>query len=214
MRVHRLAFPLTLAVVLVGALGLSACSDDPTTPAGPVGGPVKGEADAHCAKAQVTTEAACTTPPGAGGGGGAGGAGTGGAPHGHGGEGGHADMDEYGATLFNAEGDDDECKYNLKWTATDIRQNQDVTFTVTIATKADGKAAAGAKPNIEAFLSDTHPAPNSSQSTKETSPGVYTVGPVRLDAAGDWTVRFHIHEECIDGPESPHGHVAFFVRVP
>ena len=50
--------------------------------------------------------------------------------------------------------------------------------------------------------------------TTETSPGNYTIGPVKFDAAGNWNVRFHFHDECTDSEESPHGHVAFFVKVP
>ena len=38
---------------------------------------------------------------------------------------------------------------------------------------------------------------------------------VRFDAKGRWTVRFHLHEECADeAPDSPHGHIAFFIDVP
>ena len=48
----------------------------------------------------------------------------------------------------------------------------------------------------------------------ETSPGTYTYGPIRFDASGKWTVRFHLYEDCVDGDTSPHGHAAFFVTVP
>ena len=66
-----------------------------------------------------------------------------------------------------------------------------------------------------AFLSDVHPAPNTDAKATATSAGTYTVGPIRFDAAGTWTVRFHVSEECTDVAEdSPHGHAAFFVRVP
>ena len=38
---------------------------------------------------------------------------------------GGAPTSDYGETLFNAEGDDDDCKYHVKWTATrDPRQEQ------------------------------------------------------------------------------------------
>ena len=130
------------------------------------------------------------------------------------GTGGAMEMDEYGATLFNAEGDDDECKYHVSFTSTPIRQSEDVTFTVTAKKTADGTAAAEADMNSEVFLDETHPAPNSGVTTSETSPGVYSIGPIRFDAAGRWTVRFHLYEDCVDGEESPHGHVAFFVDVP
>jgi len=58
-------------------------------------------------------------------------------------------------------------------------------------------------------------APNTRPITKIISPGVYSVGPVRFDQAGRWTVRFHFFETCLDAREdSPHGHAAFYVDVP
>ena len=49
--------------------------------------------------------------------------------------------------------------------------------------------------------------------TSATS-GVYS-GNIIFDKAGDWTVRFHIHEECFDFlDDSPHGHAAFRITVP
>jgi hypothetical protein len=66
------------------------------------------------------------------------------------------------------------------------------------------------------YLSDTHVAPTTDQKFLETAmPGVYTVGPVRFDASGMWTVRFHFFETCTDFAEdSPHGHAAFYLNVP
>jgi hypothetical protein len=122
---------------------------------------------------------------------------------------------DYGPTRFNAESDDDDCKYHVKFTTSDVHRNENVTFTVVATQKATGAAAAAANLNIEAFLSDTHPVPNSNQQSIEGPAGTYRIGPVRFDAAGRWTVRFHLHEECADTlPDSPHGHVAFFVDVP
>ena len=182
---------------------------------GPAGGPVSGAVDTHCTGdagpiTQSVSNSSChpdAGPPDDAG------ADDGGAP-------------AYGDTLFNAEGDDDDCKYHLKWTATPIRQGTDVTFTVTVTTK-DGTPApvrplaeegsGGYYPiRLEVFLNDTHPAPNTKQTSTETStPGTYTAGPVRFDASGKWTVRFHIHEVCEDTlPDSPHGHGAFYVQVP
>ena len=124
-------------------------------------------------------------------------------------------MPMMGDTRYGSEADDDDCKYHAKWTATDIRQGQDVTFTLDVTTLTDGKAASGAAPDAEVFLSSTHPAPNSGQKSAETSAGRYTVGPIRFDAPGRWTVRFHLHEDCEDTlDDSPHGHVAFYVDVP
>ena len=122
---------------------------------------------------------------------------------------------DYGPTLYNSEADDDDCKYHVKFTATPIRRDQNVTFTVTATTLADGQPATGANIDAEVFLNDTHPAPNSGQATNEKSGGVYDVGPIKFDAAGRWTVRFHLHEDCQDSTEdSPHGHVAFYIDVP
>lgn len=168
------------------------------------GGPVAGPMDTHCgATAQVVSPAACTPGNGGGGMGGAGGAGGG---HGH---------EHEPEVMYNAEGDDDDCKYHMKWSVGSVAQNQDVTFTLELTTKSDGKPATGAAPNIEAFLSDTHPAPNSDQQPTEGQNGIYTIGPLRFDAAGKWTVRFHVYDTCADLDEaSPHGHGAFYLQVP
>ena len=45
--------------------------------------------------------------------------------------------------------------------------------------------------------------------------GKHKIGPIHFDAAGQWTIRFHIYEECSELLEtSPHGHVAFYIAVP
>jgi hypothetical protein len=158
---------------------------------GPVGGPVAGPTDTHCTgTAQVVDLSTC-----------------------------HANADagapDYGPTIYNSSGDDDDCKYQVSFTATPIRQNQNVTFTVTAKTLTDLQPATGADVLAEVFLTDTHPAPNSGQATTEKSGGIYDVGPIKFDAAGRWTVRFHLHEDCQDATEdSPHGHIAFFIDVP
>ena len=60
----------------------------------------------------------------------------------------------------------------------------------------------------------THPGPNSGIEFTEGPPGTYT-GPIVFDQPGQWTVRFHFHEECEDTlPTSPHGHAAFHITVP
>ena len=90
-----------------------------------------------------------------------------------------------------------------------------MTFTAVVTGKADGKPLAVGDMDIEAFLNDTHPAPNSDTVITEAPTGTYKMGPIKFDAAGKWTVRFHIHEDCADlAEDSPHGHVAFFVNVP
>lgn len=162
---------------------------------GPAGGPVSGQLDKHCTlpdggmQVQPTDPAACQI----------GGTGTA----------------QYGPTLYNAEADDDDCKYHVKFTASPVYGNTDVSFILTATRKADGAPATGANLDAEVFLDSTHPAPNSNQHTTESPPGTYKIGPVRFDRAGQWTVRFHLYEQCLDSvPDSPHGHVAFFVDVP
>jgi hypothetical protein len=121
----------------------------------------------------------------------------------------------YGSTEYNSSGDDDDCKYQVSFTATPVRRNENVTFTVTAKTLADLQAATGADIDAEVFLNDTHPAPNSGQGTTEKAGGVYDVVPIKFDAAGRWTIRFHLHEDCQDATDdSPHGHIAFYVDVP
>ncbi|GAC1555822.1 MAG: hypothetical protein NVS3B10_16550 [Polyangiales bacterium] len=129
-------------------------------------------------------------------------------------DGGAPGAPEYGPTLSGSEGDDDDCKYHMKWASSGIYRNYDTTFTVTVTNKATKGPEKGAAPRLEIFLNDKHPAPNSNQKPTEMADGVYAVGPVQFDAPGKWTVRFHFHEECNDFPDSAHGHGAFYVDVP
>jgi hypothetical protein len=124
------------------------------------------------------------------------------------------DMSEYGDTLFNTEGDDDDCKYHLVWSSTAVCENADVTFRVKVTAKADGSPVTGAAPSVEVFLNTTHPGQVSGQNAQETSPGNYSIGPVQFDTKGQWTVRFHLFPTGCDDPASPHGHAAFYVNVP
>jgi hypothetical protein len=191
---HLRAGLVVLMAVPAAALFGGGCS---SSPGGPTGGPVTGALDTHCKDADggvmATPIGICMT--------------GGGPPDG-------GAVVEIGETLFNAEGDDDDCKYHVKWTATAIRQNTDVAFTVTLTKLADGTTATGAGINTEVYLSDTHPGPVPPTAT-ESAGGNYKVSPIRFDAAGDWTVRFHFFEDCDDAPaDSPHGHAAFFVHVP
>ena len=164
---------------------------------GPAGGPVAGAMDTHCTladggvQAQPINQASCQVIDG-------------GAPAG-----------SYGPTLFNSEADDDDCKYHVKFTSTAVYENTDVTFNVVATQKADGGPATGSNVVAEVYLNSTHPAPNSNQKAVESPPGTFAVGPVRFDAPGQWTVRFHLHEDCADVlPDSPHGHIAFYLNVP
>jgi hypothetical protein len=121
----------------------------------------------------------------------------------------------YGPTMYGSAGDDDDCKYYVSWTATPIKENADTTFTVTALRLADMRPAscAGVRPDVS--LSISHGAPAPRNPSTEIAPGVYQVGPIKFDAPGTWTVRFHFFEECSDArPDSPHGHAAFYVNVP
>jgi hypothetical protein len=181
-------------VIALLTLLAAACSSGSS---GPTGGPVDGGADAHCtladggARIQPTDQASCSaTLPDAG-------------------------ALDYGQTLFNAEGDDDDCKYHVRFSATPVRESSDVTFTVVATRRTDGSAATGANIDPEIFLDATHPAPNSGERVSESPPGTYRLGPIRFDAPGRWTVRFHLYETCDDEvATSPHGHIAFYVDVP
>ena len=178
---------ITGGLMVAGVLAVVACSDN----AGPAGGPVSGPADTHCAgHSQAIDLATCHLAADAG-------------------------TTVYGATQYNSEGDDDDCKYHVKFTSNAIHKSQNVTFTVTATTLADGQPATGADVLAEVFLNDTHPAPNSGQATTEKPGGIYDVGPILFDATGRWTVRFHLHEDCQDATDdSPHGHIAFYIDIP
>ena len=173
------------------------------------GGPVSGADDTHCTDSsgmainQATTKAACTITDA-------------GAPDGDS-DAGAAEEEEAAPTLYGSEGDDDDCKYHLKWSASCVEQDSAVTFKVHVTKREDGTPLTGAGPMLEVYLNDMHTAPNTDppQSSKETAPGDYTIGPVKFDASGKWTVRFHLYGNCADVvPESPHGHAAFFLNVP
>lgn len=121
----------------------------------------------------------------------------------------------YGPTNVGTQADDDDCKYKVKWSSTPICQGANVTFTMNLDYKADGKPATGAFPYAEVFLPPSHPAPDTKPMMTETMPGVYTLGPYKFDQPGKWTVRFHFFPQCEDTlDETPHGHAAFFVNVP
>ena len=202
---------LSLSLVLF-AVPLAACSGsaDPAD-AGPVGGPADGgpaNADAfgHCAGPdggpvfQPVSAEAC---------------------HPDAGDAAPPDDDgsDYGPTLYGTSGYDDDCKYEVSWSASPIRENTDVTFTVNVKLAASDQPATGGDVNndtyVEAFLNDSHPGDTANAQTVETSDGVYTIGPVRFDAPGLWTVRFHVFGDCEDlSDDSPHGHAAFYVDVP
>ena len=199
----RLALALRFslcALTLLAPACSSSKTDAPTTGATSTAAAVAGPASARCTgkPVVVVSQAACHV---------ADDAGTQGSDAG-------APMAAYGDTLYGSEGDDDDCKYHVTWQATPVAKGSDVMFAITATRRSDNALVAGATPYAEIFLDDTHPAPNTPVKTVEVSPGNYTIGPVRFDAAGNWNARFHFHDECTDSEESSHGHIAFFVKVP
>jgi hypothetical protein len=217
--------PLLLLASVSSMLLNAGCSaSDTPSPPSALGGPVPGPDDSHCAGQPVVDvdPAAChgdTPEEGEGGASGegeeAGGAGGSDCNQTH--------DAEYGDTLPNSEGDDDDCKYHVSWTSTPIRRNQDVTFAVTtkdLATDQPLESLAGETKlplsSVEVYqpCEPTRLGPAQKAKFEETAPGVYEGGPLRFDQPGRWVVRFHFYEECNDGEASPHGHVAFFVDIP
>jgi hypothetical protein len=196
---------MTAAAILFAA----SCGSSP--PSGPVGGFVSGPADDHCSMNDAMTMQSvgvCV-------------ADTGGddaaAPTGDGGDDGGAAVPEpYGDPLDNNDGFDDDCKYHVTVESTPIRLNADVTFTVTVVGLDPATPATGAKPYEEITLNDAHVSP-SNPTAVETPPGsgIYKIGPIKFDRAGQWIVRFHLFGTCSDTPEdSPHAHIAFKINVP
>ena len=206
---HRLARTSPYGLVLMAAL--AACGNDKKTAASSleptfrncsaaVGGPVAGPADDHCmGVTPVTVDPnTCMTAPKVP------------LPSMRMADG----TSEFGVTMNNADGADDDCKYKVGFTATPICVGSGVHFTVTVTALVDGSPVRDAAPRPEIFLEPDHPAPDTDLQVSEMSPGVYDVGPVTFDAPGQWTVRFHLFETCNDGPTSPHGHAAFYITVP
>lgn len=189
--------------MMVGGLlaASTGCQSNPD-PGGPTGGPVVGALDTHCqGRIQPTNASSCN-------------------PTFDMATGGMVDMgaseeSEYGETLYNAEGNDDGCKYLVKYSVTPVRKGVAATFTATLTSLATNKPVTGADARTEVFLSEVHPAPNTGAETTESAPGTYVIGPIQFDEPGKWTVRFHYFENCVENlADSPHGHVAFYVNVP
>src|SRR5262245_48324669 len=87
----------------VGTLA-TACGDDDKA-AGATATAVTGAADSHCTETVEVSQAVCHQTPNPDAGSDAG-------DHEHAGDGGA--QSDYGPTMFNAEGDDDDCKYHIK----------------------------------------------------------------------------------------------------
>jgi hypothetical protein len=213
-------FPLLLVLCgATGAFGCSSSSSSPSTTDSAFGssGEVVGMQDMHCVGVPpiVVNPSSCAGPAASA---------DAEAPAGDGG----AAISEYGNTMYNNAGDDDDCKYSVSYTdAPTVKVNETMTFRVVVKKLADGAPETGAagsdggNVSIEAFLSTmgSHVLPNTPQPMKATeSPagsGIYTIAPIVFDQSGRWVVRFHLNENCADTlDDSPHGHAAFFFDVP
>jgi hypothetical protein len=131
----------------------------------------------------------------------------------------------YAATMFGFEGDDDDCKYHVKWSSGPLCEGSGgVEFTVVATVLGTGAPVTGAQISPEVFTTtpgdaacddmSTHESQSTFEVLAEGPPGTYT-GRIVFDARGAWTVRFHLFERCADvAPNSPHGHAAFHLTVP
>jgi len=193
---------LGAALALSGLLAAGCGSSNQASDAA-VGGPVSGALDNHCAAVTpiIVSQASCH-------------------PAGSGTDDGSTD--EESPVLYNAAGDDDDCKYHVSFTSTPVRLNQNVAFNVTatlLDPGANGAPATGANIQIESYMADNplQLIPNTGVTTAETpaGSGVYKISPVRFPMSGQWVVRFHLYEDCADlNDDSPHGHIAFLLDVP
>jgi hypothetical protein len=184
-----------VAFVIALALVLAACASSSQTPSPQPGGPVAGAPDSHCgARVRLTSAYACV-----------------GAVQG---QSGSSAGGAEAPVMFGTSGADDDCKYDVSWSLADVRRDVDVTFSRVAHARGLGTAVVGAAPRAELYLNDQHPGPNTLQTPVEEAPGAYRIGPVRFDAPGRWTVRFHLFEQCAEtSPDSPHGHAAFYLDV-
>jgi hypothetical protein len=210
------AFHRSFMSIVLGLLCGAGCSSSSSSPAdAAVGGVVAGAVDMHCQNmTPVKVDPLSCNPP----------LDDASAPGDDGGTG----ASEFGDTMFNAEGDDDDCKYHMKFTDSAApKVNEKVTFNLTLTYLATGAPATGAIDSqgdgvtIEAYLDSnhTHALPNTTPplgaTEKPAGSGVYVITPVQFDASGRWVVRFHVFETCSDALDtSPHGHGAFFIDVP
>ncbi len=186
---------IEIGLPILGVVACTSSSNTGSSSGGSTAAAVAGAQDAHCGTKVVAVDpGVCHAQP----------------PADDGGVG----VSDYGDTMDNAEGDDDDCKYHVKWTSTNVAEKTDVTFSVVVTNKKDGSPLTGAPVRAEVYLDTTHPGPNTNQTSKEGPSGTYALGPIQFDKPGKWTVRFHFHDDCNDSQTSPHGHAAFFVQVP
>jgi hypothetical protein len=130
--------------------------------------------------------------------------------------------------MFGMEGDDDDCKYHVSWTSTPLCEGPGgVEFTVVATSLTLHTPVTGAHIHPEVFTTtqsthgeagcddkSTHESPSTFEILGEGPPGTYS-GRIVFDEPGQWTVRFHLFENCLDVlPNSPHGHAAFHLTIP
>lgn len=196
-----------VGLTLVPFVLVAGCGDDTTAGGADMGvadmaiciggGPVSGAADSHCGGTFVTVDPnMCDVDAGDSSGGGG---------------------DDFGDTMYNSSGNDDDCKYFVSFTvAGGACVGADTFFTVTLedaTTKAPITGAKAVRPEV--FETSTAlPVSTAASTTTEMSGGVYKIGPVQFKKSGNYTVRFHFFEDCTDTETSPHGHAAFFINVP
>ena len=106
------------------------------------------------------------------------------------------------------EGDDDNCLFHVKMTIPCVRLNEEATFVVDMSDIHTKDPSKGAAPTIDGFIG-SHVMPNTNQKWAENN-GIYTIGPLRFDQMGRWTVTLHMY----DASPTLHTHVAFHVDVP
>jgi hypothetical protein len=106
------------------------------------------------------------------------------------------------------EADDDNCLYHAKIGVSCIVRNADVTLTLDLKSIGTTMPATGAAPTVDGVV-DYHPWPPTNPMSSEMA-GLYTIGPVRFDRAGRWTLTFHVY----DAAPAKHSHVSFYVDVP
>jgi hypothetical protein len=133
-------------------------------------------------------------------------------------DGGMDSGDDFGDTMFNSSGKDDDCKYAVSFKVDKVCENSPTsTFTVQASQLADNMPVTCEVANVraEVFLTADHLSP-SIPKVASPSAGTYVISGVEFNASGMWTVRFHFCENCTDFPDgtSPHGHAAFYINVP
>ncbi|HEY2743704.1 MAG TPA: hypothetical protein VGL86_03745 [Polyangia bacterium] len=209
MRNHLGLIPATL-FAFVFALGLTGCGDDTTSGATDMsiapdmvmcsGGPVTGAMDKHCyddggAEFIAVDPAQCTVDGGDDSGG-----------------------PDFGDTMYNSSGNDDDCKYAVSFTIpSGICDMGNTFFVVTLKDALTNTGIAGAMDvRPEVFKNDAAntPVSTATSTTTDMGGGVYKIGPVKFPSSGSYTIRYHFYENCTDTPTSPHGHAAFFLNVP